>query len=317
LREVTIPATVTKFGNFSFASCNSLYSVTLEPGLKSIGHYSFSSSGVRELVIPSSIESMGVGAFWSSSLRNVTILPGLKYIPNQCFSRCSYLNTVTIPSTVEVIGASAFYYCYNLESVDISPGVKEIQEKAFYYCYDLENLTIPDTVVSIGTDAFYYNKGLIILTIPESVKTIGRYAFQDCRNLILVKYFGTTNPGDSSVFENCNSLNLRCLTAGYSNSSFCGFHDFCKGNISQCEDLLYKENHCFEPYCVDGNATLKRRRNATEWERLATQCLVHECINETGPFSAYICAASNLRHESGISVLLTFMFVVMFKVFSH
>jgi hypothetical protein len=192
LASVTIPSSVTSIGDFAFSACTGLTSVTIPAGVTSIGSGTFagctgltgitvaasnpnyaSEGGILynkakttliqapiagisgAFTIPSSVTSIGDGAFWS----------------------CESLTSITIPSSVTSIGMMAFYECTSLTSVTISAGVTSIGGCAFYMCTSLTSVTIPSSVTSIYANAFYSCTGLTSITIPASVTYVGVFAF--------------------------------------------------------------------------------------------------------------------------------------------
>ena len=94
--------------------------------------FSFCSS-LSEIVIPSSVTSIGKGAF----------------------VRCDSLSEIVIPSSVTSIGDSTFSYCHSLSEIVIPSSVTSIGDSAFSFCSSLSEIVIPSSVTSIGDSAFY------------------------------------------------------------------------------------------------------------------------------------------------------------------
>lgn len=87
---------------------------------------------IGELVIPSTVTSIGTEAFYS----------------------CVNLTNVEIPNSVTSIGGSAFGVCNSLTSIIIPEGVVSIGSMAFEQA-DITKIEIPSSVTTIGGGAFY------------------------------------------------------------------------------------------------------------------------------------------------------------------
>ena len=158
LKKCVIPNSVTSIGDWAFAYCRGLTSVTIPNSVTRIGNYAFMGCrGLTSVEIPDSVKSIGDNAFYG----------------------CDGLTSVTIPNSVTRIGNYAFWSCDGLSSVTIPNSVTSIGDGAFSRCSSLTSVTIPNSVTSIGAEAFCYCSGLTSVTIPNSVKSIGDGAFQD------------------------------------------------------------------------------------------------------------------------------------------
>lgn len=68
-----------------------------------------------EFVIPSTVTEVGCCSFkFCSSLRNVILSEGVRYIGPHAFRGCENLTSMVVPASVNEIGDSAFSYCYKL-----------------------------------------------------------------------------------------------------------------------------------------------------------------------------------------------------------
>ena len=111
--------------------------------------------GIKSIVIPNSVKSIGVGAFEACKGLTSVIMPdGLTNIEDWVFASCISLTAINIPSSVTSIGGSAFHGCTALTSLVIPASVTSIGGSAFYGCSSLTNVTIGEGVVDIGVSAF-------------------------------------------------------------------------------------------------------------------------------------------------------------------
>ena len=248
--EVVIPESVvyvgneysvTSIGEWAFANCSGLTSITIPNSVTSIGqHAFFDCFGLTSVTIPNSVTSIGGGAFIGcSGLTSVTIGNSVTSIGYGAFEGCYGLTSVTIPNSVESIGWYAFSGCYGLTEMKVDANnskydsregcnaiietssntlisgcqttvipnsVTSIRYGAFQHCYGLTSITIPNSVTSIEEDAFSGCTGLTSVTIPNSVTIIGNYAFCECYGLTSV----TIGSGMTSIgygaFRSCSGL---------------------------------------------------------------------------------------------------------------
>lgn len=124
LRSIDLSGTtgLTEIRNYAFwfdskNGISSLTSVVLPSSLQTIGVDVFQNNGLVEIEIPESVTSIGAGCFYGcSALERITLPEGLTAIRNSTFSDCSALKGITIPAKVVSIGYVALY-CAALETL--------------------------------------------------------------------------------------------------------------------------------------------------------------------------------------------------------
>ncbi len=170
-----------------FSGNNTIRSIRVSDGIKSIDLYAFSdSSNLIEAWIPDSVIELGSSIFSKcEALERVRLSSELTELPRSLFYDCVSLTRVNLPEKLTLIGNGVFERCYGLTDITIPSSVTVIEGNAFRYCTSLTNVIIPEGVESIGSYAFKHCTGLLSITIPGSVKEIGKEVFDDCPNLII------------------------------------------------------------------------------------------------------------------------------------
>ena len=240
---VSIPNSVTAIESNAFAGCTGVQSVTLNSNaivsktfstssnlvslfgpqvtnyvigenVTAIGNYAFyHSTNLQSLTIPSSIVSIGQGAYdGCSQLTQVSInsnaVVSTEYSPAANFSTIfgPQVKTYALGNTITSIGDYAFYGCNNITSLNIPNGVTKIGNGSFYGCTGLASISIPSNVTSIGDCAFQSCAGINTVNIPNSVKGIGVSAFADCVGVSSVQFGNSLVSLGDSAFSSCYNL---------------------------------------------------------------------------------------------------------------
>ena len=230
LTSLTIPNSVTSIDDDAFAYCSGLTSMIVESG--NIKYDSRDNCnaiietasntliiGCKNTVIPSSVASIGYGAFKSTCLTSVTIPNSVTSIGIRAFSNCSGLISVTIGNGVTSIGNDAFSGCSGLTSIIVESGNTKydsrdncnaiIETASNSLISGCKKTVIPSSVTSIESEAFYGCSGLTSITIPSSVTSIGEYSFFGCSGLTSVTVENPTPVSiKTSTFSNRTNATL-------------------------------------------------------------------------------------------------------------
>jgi len=97
-------------------------------------------NSLTSLVLPNTIETIGVDAFSNNDINSVTLPESLRIIGNSSFANCSYLSHVSFPSYLELIDNAAFGSC-NLVNIELNQ-VDRINQLAFYG-NSVSSITLP------------------------------------------------------------------------------------------------------------------------------------------------------------------------------
>lgn len=191
LTEVTIPATITDFGNFSFFGCTSLKEFKVDPDneiytardgvLMSKDNQLFicypPAKGDKEYTVPDGTLALNPSAFAvCKSLEKVNLPDSLQSIDLYCFAECEKLNNVVIPEKVDMLDMFSFTGCTALDSITLPEEMHVIGAGAFYKCTSLSSIEFPKYLMEIGQGAFV-STGFTEIEIPPTVQEIGYSAF--------------------------------------------------------------------------------------------------------------------------------------------
>lgn len=161
LKQVKLPATLTKLPKYLFSGCSALASVTM----------------------PVEVEDFPEGLFQNcESLKEIPFRAGLKILRKNVFKGCKSLKTLAIPDSVKKIEAFAVADCVSLESVVFPPTIEYIEENAFFGCVALRTIRID------SENPFYYvnDEGNLCARDENGDKTIIKIKKNDEEN---VKFF--------------------------------------------------------------------------------------------------------------------------------
>ena len=242
LTSVTIPNSVTNIGGTAFYGCSGLTSVTIGNSVTSMGNNVFLDCSGLNAVHISDIASWCKISFSNGysnplfyahhlylgeeEIKDLVIPTSVTSIGSSAFSDCSGLTSVTIPNSVTTIGNAAFLGCSGLTSVAIGNSVSSIGNQAFYGCSSLNSVTIGNNVLSIGNWAFQGCSSLTSITIPNSVKGIGQEAFRGCSGLTSVTIGSGVKTIDSQAFAYCKELtDVYCLAENVPSTSTDAFNE--------------------------------------------------------------------------------------------
>lgn len=206
---------VTGIGDFAFAYCTELESVTLLSG--TVGMYAFRScTGLVEVDLGQGAQ-IAAGAFYGcTALQTLTVPETVTSIGGSAFAGCTALSSISLPESVQSIGGYAFYRtAYYLEESNWDEGVLYIgncliranddlsgaytiregtvciADGAFQNCAELTKVTLPDSVISIGLFSFSDCQSLTDLVVGTGVRHVGEYALSGCTALEQIVYSGS------------------------------------------------------------------------------------------------------------------------------
>lgn len=106
--NVKLPKSVKTIESHCFENCVKLSGITIRPYVKEIGDYAFSGIKMDSLIIPNSVENLGVGCLSNSVITTELKLPALlKDIPNMFLYKAVFPSPISF-RCAEIIGDNAF-----------------------------------------------------------------------------------------------------------------------------------------------------------------------------------------------------------------
>ena len=207
LNSITIPANILNIGKYAFTGCTGLVNATIPTTVNTVGDYAFNNcTGLKNVTISEGVQALGEGAFYNCiSLIEAVVPDTAKYVGSYAFYNCTSMVTATIGTTAESIGDYTFYNCKKLENIVVGYSVKTIGDYAFYNCA-LGRVSIPSATVSIGNYAFAENDKMTKATLRKNLLTIGNGAFRNCGALATITIPTTVTSIGIEAFENCSSI---------------------------------------------------------------------------------------------------------------
>ena len=221
LTNLTIPSSVVNVVKSAFSGCtniavldapasalpaiskNSLRSVTINSGTAIPDNALKDAKHVASIVIPESITTIGVDAFYNSGI-----------------------TTINIPAAVKTIGVGAFAYCASLSSIVVDENndyymstnnntiVRRSDKMLIAGC---KSTNISDVkITGIANYAFAGCTGLKELFLSDTVKSIGEQAFIGCTSLKEI-YLAKVDTIADNAFSGCTSLDTLNIAADNAN----------------------------------------------------------------------------------------------------
>ena len=228
IRRIILPDNITEFGKYAFYGLT-LETINIPSSLRKLGNNCFDENrwlsvnpliipeGVTEIptqcfqfcyklkkvVLPSTIKTIGILAFFDSLVDDMNFPEGLDSI-GYLSMHGTRLTEVVLPKTIRTIGYKTFASNFKLKKVVLPEGLTEIPDNLCSSCIELEKIVIPESVIKINTEAFsaclklktnlppklkwigsdaFSSSGLDSIVFPATMEYIGKEAFQDLTKL--------------------------------------------------------------------------------------------------------------------------------------
>ena len=163
----------------------------------------------RSLTLADTVTSLDSTIFYGLKAKEVVIPTSINTIPNTCFDQCTKIEKITCKG-VKIINYAAFRNCTSLKEV-IAGDITAIGTQTFRDCTNLTKINSSDdndvvltSLKEIPAYAFF-GSGVVSVYGP-SIQKVGTYSFYECSKLETIKTSNLTSIGDCA-FIRCYNLN--------------------------------------------------------------------------------------------------------------
>lgn len=196
---------ITDIPAYCFYRCQSLSSLILPAGLKSVGYAAFFYANIQDetffsnlpntletvddagfcfsvkvrssLVMPDSVKSVGNFAFDQNEITEMVLSKNLETVGSDAFANNHGPEELRLPSSITSMGIFVFSFCDETQRVYWPESLTKIPDYAFSGNHALKEVVMPDTLTEIGFCSFASCYSFERIYIPDSVTKIGKGAF--------------------------------------------------------------------------------------------------------------------------------------------
>ena len=181
-------------------------------GLEEIGDWAFAEcANLESVTLPADIKSIGMCAFYGCArLQEINIPAAVETIDKAAFKYCVAMESVTLPSSVKTLGDNAFQYCIKIAKFNLGK-VEKIGARALAGCSSLKYLYMPSSLTTVGEYAFE-RSGIVSLSLPPNIEGITPYMLAEMTSLSSIDLQYECRFIGEHAFEGCEALNSITFT---------------------------------------------------------------------------------------------------------
>lgn len=162
-----------------------LKEVNMPSTIETIGSYAFETCSLKKLELPANLKTVGAYAFNNAVCPKnpieLIIPTGCTAIKNSAFNGCK-IRSIRFNKKLTTIGD----YCFgntNITEVDVPACVTSLGKGVFAMCEELTTATLRYSYTSLGEGMFSGCTNLSSVTLPSTITSIGIWAFKECSSL--------------------------------------------------------------------------------------------------------------------------------------
>ena len=199
--------TYANLGVSAFRSCGSLRTISIPTSVTSFGDYAFYECGLKCIVLPSGVTEIGTTFIGNDYALKVASLPnGLTSIPSLMFYNCP-IKRISLTDSITSIGSQSFYGCM-FETIRIPDGVTSTGGTTFSQNHLLKNVVMGNNLTTFtSTSTFSSCENLESVILSDALTNLGGYAFNSCYSLQKITVPEGVSKISSQEFYYCYSLN--------------------------------------------------------------------------------------------------------------
>lgn len=215
LERVVFPASLEIIDKYAFCGCEGLVEAVPEdgkgknPSIIRIDSFAFKDCiSLEKVIIPDSIQEMGVSAFENCrSLTDMAIPGKIKKLESCIFAGCKSLRRVNFDKTNNIsLADSCFSGCEQLTNIKGYSRISTIDRDAFRNCTSIETLKFTK-LKSLKGNVFSGCRSLKYVDLSEcEIDHIPERLFFDCESLLKVVLPEDIESVDDRSFYGCKSL---------------------------------------------------------------------------------------------------------------
>lgn len=243
-----------------FYGLPNLKTINLGENIRELPAYLFCGiETIDEIVLPSTVTDVGVGAFAFSSITSFKATENLESIEESAFYGCKNLESVDLGNNIMLIGAGSFNGCEKLTEIYIPDTVTNIEMKAFKNCSALHTVRMSPNVDYIPREAFNNCKELSSFIWDSDSKLIGRLAFGNCVKLADFDFVNVEKLYDNSF-----------LNSGVAVVQLGEAKDEAVSELKEIETQSFKDCNNLATLAIGGNVTTIKTQAFADCANLET-----------------------------------------------
>ena len=191
LNNVVIPSTCDSIKNEAFYNCVSLSELEIKEGCEYIGTKAFENCILTNVILPNSIQYLGLWSFECATLTSFVFSEKLNCIelPYGCYqNNLQYDDLTSVTWNTENYNGSLVYSGSDYIGSHSVYGIAALVQRSstILRAANLAEVIIGENVIKIPGNFCYYANKITTITIPRNVLEIGNYAFYGCSSLYMV-----------------------------------------------------------------------------------------------------------------------------------